>query len=173
MKRNFLVATFLAVALAIFTCGAQAQAARKVSIKLVGELASSAPASVGYEELDRLPLTTYVTYNPFLKEEQSYTGVLLSELVKAYGAPGVERVTVGAMDGYQVDFSRGEWERYEVMLAIRVWGEPIPVSDSGPFKVAIRYEKIEGDKRRPYNRKWIWLINELSFEVTAEGADDG
>jgi hypothetical protein len=149
-----------------------AKAARAPKIQLEGNLSADAPKAVTIEMVEKLPLTTLETYNPFLKRVNSYTGVLLSDLAKAYAAEGVDNIVLTAIDGYVTNFIKDEWDRYSVLLATQVGGKHIEIKDSGPAKIVLDYEKIEDGLRRTYSRKWVWLINSIEFKVGGEAFDD-
>ena len=103
-------------------------------VYLTGKLQEQAPKKVSVEELEKLPLTSLTTYNPFVKASNSYTGVRLSDLAKAYGADGVDNIVFTAVDDYKANFVKEEWDKYNVILATRVDDKHMELKDSGPSR---------------------------------------
>lgn len=111
----------------LFTVSAGSGAEKEIKIILSGNVAESTPAHVTIEILEKLPLTEYKTTNPFNDKEFMYKGVLLKEIVKRYGGPGTLKLRFIAIDGYEAEFTRKEWERWDILLATQINGKPLPI----------------------------------------------
>jgi hypothetical protein len=136
---------------------------RARTIRIMGEVREGAPRSVTIADLEAMPLTEYSAEEPYQKKRFSFTGVLLREFVKEYGAPGVEKVQLKAIDEYVVDFSRDEWMRWDIMLATRQDGKHITVKQSGPVRIVLPFDDFEEVDREVYTPRWIWLVKSIEF----------
>lgn len=90
----------------------------------------------GYEfthnALAGFPQTTYVEEHPRLGG--TYSGPLLSDLLKEVGATGDKLVLTG-LDGYTVDTTRANIEEHQPILAIEKDGEPLVIGEMGPTRL--------------------------------------
>ena len=156
----------ICIALSLVLLGAAPAFARKAAtIRLEGALAPGAPARVSVDELEQLEQAGYETFNPFVKATNRYAGVLLRTLVTSYGAPGVSRIVLTAIDDYQTEFTAEEWGAWDILLATRVDGERMGVKEQGPAKIVLPYDQQPELNQREYNRKWIWMIKSIRFEA--------
>ncbi len=138
---------------------------RVAVIHLDGAVKNLTPGKVTVAELEKLPQTTYVTFNPYEKKRFTYTGVLLKDLVTAYAAPDCVALTVTARDEYQVTFFREEWLRWDILLATRTDGKTMSIRDSGPAKIVMPYDTVQNVDFDEYTPKWIWLIKSIHFKA--------
>ncbi len=138
---------------------------RQAFVRLSGTLQATAPAKVMVADLEKLPLTTYATTNPFENERITYSGVLLKDLVAAYSSPACSTVILTARDDYQVAFHKAEWQRWDLMLATRADGKIMGISESGPVRIVMPFDTADDLDQGVYTPKWIWLIKSIEFKV--------
>lgn len=90
----------------------------------------------GYEfshnALAGFPQTTYVEDHPRLGG--SYSGPLLSDLLKEIGATG-DTLTLTGLDGHKVETTLANVEKYQPILAIELNGEPLTIGEMGPTRL--------------------------------------
>lgn len=156
-----------AVLLLILLCWpAGAQAIKRVPrISLLGTVNQAAPARVTVDDLEKLKTTSYVTFNPFEERENLYSGVLLEELASRFAVPECSAIKLTANDGYRVEFTKEEWQRWDILLATQVNGSYIDVSSAGPARIVMPYSSLGRDDRDIYTPKWIWMIKSIEFKV--------
>lgn len=133
------------------------------TIRVAGELRDAAPRSITIEDLEKLPLTEYSVFDPFKKKRFSFTGILLREIVREYGASGVDKIQLKAIDEYVVDFIQDDWTRWDIMLATRQDGKHIEIKQSGPARIVMPYDTAKDIDHDVYSPKWIWLVNKIEF----------
>jgi hypothetical protein len=147
----------------VFPQSVRAAGEREMRIHLSGNLLPSAPPYVTVPMLEKLNLTEYMTYNPYDKKGHTYKGVLLKNLVKLYARPDTVKMKLTAIDEYTVEFSKSEWERWDIMLATQCDGKHLGVKESGPAKIVMPYATAKDINHVIYNLKWIWLVNNIRF----------
>ncbi len=160
------LATLAVLALALVGPGPSEASAdpgsRPLKIRLRGATLATAPTAVTVADLDRLPQTELTTFDPYLQRQIRYRGVLLRDLAASFGSPGVQRIMLKAIDAYQVEFVRNEWETSDFLLATRLDGDLMGLQQSGPAKIVRRYDPA-ASKERNFAPKWIWLVNRIEF----------
>lgn len=122
--------------------------------------------SLTLEDFRHLPRTTLKVMNPHDKKEETYEGVLLTELLKRAGVPlgaqlrGAAMATyiqADASDGYRVIFSLPEldadFQDSEVIVADTMNGAPLD-DKAGPFRLVAPHDK------RP--ARWIRMVQSLT-----------
>jgi DMSO/TMAO reductase YedYZ molybdopterin-dependent catalytic subunit len=124
------------------------------------------PLSITLDELSRLPRRTLKVMNPHEKKEETYDGVLLTELLKRAGVPQGGQLRGAAMatyiqaeaaDGYRVIFSLAEldtdFQDSEVIVADTMNGAPLD-DKTGPFRLVAPHDK------RP--ARWVRMVQSLT-----------
>jgi DMSO/TMAO reductase YedYZ molybdopterin-dependent catalytic subunit len=124
------------------------------------------PLSLSLEDLHHLPRKTLKVTNPHDKKEETYEGVLVSELFKRAGVPQngqlrgaamASYVQADAADGYRVIFSLAEldtdFQDSDVIVADTMNGAPLD-DQAGPFRLIAPHDK------RP--ARWIRMLQSLT-----------
>jgi len=144
--------------------GDAATGERIQKIKLYGAINEPAPFFITISDLEQLSLTEYPVFNPYRKKTITYKGVLMKELVKKFGQPGVTKIMIGAIDGYQSEFIIQEWQKWNILFAFKADGELMGPDRNGPLKVIMPYDTSPDMDRVLYEPKWIWAINKITFK---------
>jgi DMSO/TMAO reductase YedYZ molybdopterin-dependent catalytic subunit len=126
------------------------------------------PLSLSADDLAHLPRTTIKVTNEHAGKDETYEGVLLSELLKQAGVPQGSRLNGKALatyveaegsDGYRVIFSLAEldndFEDSSVLVADKMDGQPI-AGNLGPLRLVVPHDK------RP--ARWVRMLR--SIKVT-------
>ena len=124
------------------------------------------PTTLAVEDLQAMPQKTITVHNEHTKMDETYTGVLLSDLLAKYGAPfdkpGEKKIfhsylRAEGTDKYYVLYSGSEVEptmhNAEVIVAITLNGKPL--ADDGQFKLV-----ASGDKRPA---RWVRNLSSISL----------
>ena len=144
------------------TWAQSASTAGQLTIK--GDVEKTLSLSLG--DLRHLPRTTLKVMNSHDKKEETYEGVLLTELLKRAGVPQGAQLRGAAMatyvqadasDGYRVIFSLPEldadFQNSDVIVADTMNGEPLD-DKAGPFRIVAPHDK------RP--ARWIRMLQSLT-----------
>jgi hypothetical protein len=121
------------------------------------------------DDLHHLPRKTLRVMNPHDKKEETYEGVLVTEVLKRAGVPqGAQLrgaalatyVQADAADGYRVIFSLAEldpdFQDSEVIVADTMNGAPLD-DKAGPFRLVAPHDK------RP--ARWVRMLQSLTVVV--------
>lgn len=124
------------------------------------------PLSLSSSDLKSLPRKTLKVVNPHGKEEETYEGVAVQELLRRAGVPQNDKLRGTAMatyvlaeaaDGYRVLYSLAEldsdFQESEVIVADTMNGSPLG-EKQGPLKMVAPHDK------RP--ARWIRMLKSLT-----------
>jgi len=149
MKKQLFTILIASFSLIAFT-SAQAQTAKPASVTISGEVTS--PLTVTDADLQKFTQTTVIRKDHD-GHDHTYTGVILTELLKKAGATlGPELkgknltkyLLITASDNYQVVFALAELDKTftdrMIILADQVDGKPLPTGE-GPFRIIVQDEK--------------------------------
>jgi hypothetical protein len=112
--------------------------------------------------LHGMPHVEATVFEPFIKKEVRFTGVLLSDFLQIVGVE--ERATVlsmTALDDYHVRLPLGELEPDRAMLAFQANGEPIAIADGGPTRIIF----LDQAGLAANTDNWIWSVSEIVVEA--------
>ena len=91
--------------------------------------------------LEKVGLVKYTVADPWLNTEVTYTGVLLSDLLKvAQATETVSAVHVVALDDYAADIPISEIQEWPVLLATQADGQYIAIEHNGPTRIIFPYD---------------------------------
>lgn len=113
--------------------------------------------------LEQLPQRTITTNAPWTKEPQAYTGVLLRDLLAHLGATGTS-LQVTALNDYAASIPVEDARRFDVIVAHKVNGKPIPVRDRGPLLVMYPFDSIPELQNRSYYERAIWQVKSVHVQ---------
>jgi DMSO/TMAO reductase YedYZ molybdopterin-dependent catalytic subunit len=124
------------------------------------------PLSFSLDDLRQMPRKTLKVMNPHEKKEETYEGVLLTEILKRAGVPQGSQLRGAAMstyvqadaaDGYRVIFSLAEldtdFQDSDVIVADTMDGKPLD-DKTGPLRLVVPHDK------RP--ARWIRMLQSLT-----------
>jgi DMSO/TMAO reductase YedYZ molybdopterin-dependent catalytic subunit len=130
------------------------------------------PLSLALEDLRQMPRKTLKVTNPHDKKEETYEGVLVTELLKRAGVPQGAQLRGAAMatyvqadaaDGYRVIFSLAEldtdFQDSDVIVADTMNGAPLD-DKTGPFRLVAPHDK------RP--ARWVRMLRSLTVVQIAK-----
>lgn len=134
------------------------------SIRFSGNLDSQAKNRMTVREIESVGTVSFDVFNPYEKKSQRYTGIWLDRLVESIAAPGTRVVRMTAIDEYQSEFTREEWQTQRILLATRVDGDYIGFDRKGPMRIVY----VGFDEHEPHYKdtlsKWMWMITRIEFE---------
>lgn len=127
-------------------------------LRLLGPALAS-PVALSYEELLGLPSVArreYLVCPGLFAHSADYEGVPLSAiLARGKTAATYAKVTVTALDGYSVTFTREEVESNYLFLALRFYGKTLPPAEGYPVRlVAAGFS----------GGKWVRWLSEIRVE---------
>ena len=166
MKRFCALALLLVFLSSAFHCpGILAQSSPAIArLAIKGDVEK--PLSLTLEDLRQMPRKTLKVTNPHDKKEETYEGVLVTELLKRAGVPQGAQLRGAAMatyvqadaaDGYRVIFSLAEldadFQDSDVIVADTLDGKTLD-DKTGPFRLVDPHDK------RP--ARWVRMLQSLT-----------
>lgn len=124
----------------------------------VGRPNTGADVALDLEGLEAIGTVQRGVFEPFLEVTLDVTGVPIERLFAAAGIDPDATVEMVALDDYVVTFRASELADERPLLATRVGGRPIAVSDGGPIRLV--FPDADGPFGRDTNR-WIWSIERM------------
>jgi len=134
-----------------------------VVLSLSGQLERPGPdAQVHFDmaTLAALPQRTLRASTPWYVNARSFTGPLLRDVLARAGATG-RLLRLRALNDYRVEAPREDFERYDVILARLVDGQPIGVRDKGPLFVMYPYDDHPHLHTAVYYSRAAWQLRTI------------
>lgn len=132
----------------------------KVVLSLSGQVAEARPGQgVDFDMamLAALPQHTIRTTTPWHAEARSYSGPLLRDVLAAAGAKG-EQLKAVALNRYKVDIPSADAQRWPVIVARLVDGQPMAIRDKGPLFVIYPFDSDTELRSERYYSRSAWQL---------------
>ena len=105
-------------------------------------------------------LSRYKSHDPWLEQDLEFTGVLITDLLKATGASAdATTLHITALDDYEVDVSIADTKRWPVMLATMTGGSRMSIEDKGPSRIV--FPSDASIDALAYKDLWIWQLKSI------------
>ena len=109
--------------------------------------------------LEKIGVVQYDVDDPFVKENITYSGVLVSELLKVVGAaPDATTLTLLALDDYSTDMKISDAEKWPVLVATQANGAYMPVDKNGPLISVFPFNDFPELDHLTYDALWVWSL---------------
>jgi hypothetical protein len=112
--------------------------------------------------LQGLPTTRLETSTAVTDGVHLFEGFLMRDLLAHVRAKG-ETVTATALNNYVIDFDIDEFERFDVLVAYRMDGEPLLPSDKGPLWIVYPRDQHPELQDIRYDYRWVWQLTRLDI----------
>ena len=112
-------------------------------------------------ELEALGTQTVTLYEPFVKKQQTFTGVPLSALFDRAGIASDQDVDTIALNDYEYSANAGDLEASDALLATQRDGAPIAYDQGGP----IRLVYPDGTSLAGNLDAWNWSLARISVSA--------
>ena len=110
--------------------------------------------------LDALPQRQTVATTPWYTGEQTFSGVIVQDLLEAVGAHGTT-VTVVALNDYSADIPIEDFADMPVILATRINGELLSVRDKGPLFVIYPFDLDPELNNEVIFDRSVWQVSQI------------
>jgi len=117
-------------------------------------------ASFDAEMLAALPRQKIVTATPWYDQPRTFEGPLLRDLLAVVGASG-RTLKIAALNDYAADVPFGDVLAYNVVIADRIDGQPIPVGERGPLFIVYPFDQIPQLKSERYYQRSVWQVKSI------------
>lgn len=114
------------------------------------------------ETLGEMPTAEATVFEPFVKHDVTFSGVMLDDLLTIAGAdPDAESLFMTALDDYTVDLAMSDLEGARAMLATRENGKPIKLRSGGPVRIVFLTDGVLGSNPDT----WIWSVKTIDVRT--------
>ncbi len=115
------------------------------------------------EMLEKMPQRSFSTNAPWTKAPQVYSGPLLRDVLKFLGATG-SQLEVTALNEYSVSVPVEDARLFDMIVAHRIGGQPMPVRDRGPMMFMYPFDSQRALQAQRYYERAIWQIKSIVVE---------
>lgn len=105
----------------------------------------------------RLETTTAVTDGV-----RRFDGFLMRDLLDLVGAKGAT-ITASALNDYVIEIAIDEFDRFDVLVAYEMDGEPLLPSDKGPLWIVYPRDRHPELQDIRYDYRWVWQLRRLDI----------
>jgi hypothetical protein len=112
------------------------------------------------EMLEEIGMVKLATMTPWYDEVVEFEGVSMRALMQAVGAKGTE-VVATALNDYRSTIPMSDFERYDVVLALKRDGELMPIRDKGPLFIVYPFDSDAELRTEIYYSRSVWQVKEL------------
>lgn len=129
----------------------------------IGSGAAGAKVTFDLARLESLPQHSFTTQTPWQDKPVQFSGPLLRDVLAAVKAQGSQLKAI-ALNDYKVSIPVSDSLRFDVVLALRINGELIPVRHKGPLFVVYPYDSHEELRSTLYYSRSIWQLKAIEVE---------
>jgi hypothetical protein len=120
-------------------------------------------AALDMAALQALPQKTFTTNTPWDTQAVSFTGPLMRDVLQLVKARG-QHVRAVALNDYRVKLPVSDTLEHDVVVAIQMNGQPIPVRTKGPLFVVYPFDDKKSLQNKTYYERSIWQLKALEVE---------
>jgi hypothetical protein len=120
-------------------------------------------ASFDRQMIESLGLRTLRTTTTWTDGVKVFEGVPARELLKRVGAAG-KLVAASALNDYTVEIPASDFETYDVLLALRMNGQDLKLSDKGPIWIVYPRDDHAEIRNATHYSRWIWQLKSLKVQ---------
>jgi hypothetical protein len=111
--------------------------------------------------LEGLGLDSFATKTPWT-DKTTFTGVLLDKLMKRIGCYGTTMVAY-ALNDYSAEVPISDFAAYGTLLATRMNGKYMPITDKGPLFVIYPFDTNSDLARQTYYGRCVWQLDRITI----------
>lgn len=154
-----------AIALPIASNGEESLASPRDRVVLtvtgaIGNTNAPGRAELDRAMLERLGVVKLTTWTPWTEGEVEFEGVWARHLMEAVDAQGTE-VRAVALNDYEHVVPLEDFQRYDVLLAMRMNGQLMRVRDKGPIWIVYPWSDHPELDDFATREKSVWQLNAL------------
>lgn len=134
-----------------------------VVLTISGKLATpndGSSAQFDMAMLERMPQTSFTTKTPWYGQPRQFTGPLVRELLMRAGAKGTT-LRLRALNDYRVDVPYDDAQRYDLIVARLLDGQPMPVRDKGPLFAVYPFDALPELRNAVYYSRSAWQLRSI------------
>jgi hypothetical protein len=110
--------------------------------------------------LEALAQSSFSTRTPWFAQVRRFTGPLLRDVLATAGAQG-QQLRLIALNDYQVEMPVDDCQRYDVIVARLLDGQPMAVRDKGPLLVVYPFDAQPELRGATYYTRSAWQLRTI------------
>ena len=137
----------------------------RVVLEVLGEIATTNVDGAAHFDMDMLkalPSVRLETTTAVTDGVRRFEGFLMRTLLDVVGATG-STVTATALNGYVIEFDVDEFDRFGVVVAYEMDGQPLLRSDKGPLWIVYPRDQHPELQDIRYDYRWVWQLMRLDI----------
>lgn len=113
--------------------------------------------------LEKLGMVSFQTASPWYNGRTTFTGIPMKTLMTYVGAKG-SVVKVSALNDYTTVIPLSDFQKYNVILALKINGEYMRVRDKGPLFIVYPYDSKPELNNQVFYSRSAWQVSKMSIE---------
>lgn len=113
--------------------------------------------------LRALPTVSFSTSTSVTDGSSDFEGFLLRDFLFGLGATGTT-LRASALNDYVVDIPMSDIERFDVIVAHSMDGEPLSLQDKGPLWIVYPRDTHPELQDIRYDYRWVWQLHALEVQ---------
>lgn len=110
--------------------------------------------------LESLGVVSFQTETPWYPTAVKFEGVSMAKLMDLLGAKG-KTLSVVALNDYSNDIPFEDFQKYNVILALKQNGEYMSVRDKGPIFIMYPFDSDPVLKHQTYYGRAVWQVSKI------------
>lgn len=138
----------------------------KVLLTLSGNIENTnegGKAAFDLESLEKLGMVSFKTTSPWYDGLTTFEGIPLQKLMNYVGAKG-SVVKVTALNDYTTEIPLSDFDKYNVILALKINGKYMRIRDKGPLFVVYPYDSMPELNSKIFYSRSAWQVSRMSIE---------
>jgi len=138
----------------------------KVVLTITGKLTEkNSPRGAEFDMamLEALPQKTFTTSTPWDRLPVRFSGPLLRDVLAAAKAQGTALQAI-AVNDYKTTIPVSDTQQFDMVLAHRMNGQPIPPRTKGPLFIVYPYDSRSELQDAVYRDRSAWQLKEIAVE---------
>jgi hypothetical protein len=130
---------------------------------LIGARNQGTVAALDMATLKALPQQNFTTQTPWDQKPVSFSGPLLRDVLKLVQANGQQLKAV-ALNDYRVKLPVSDAVQHEVIVALTMDGQAIPVRTKGPLFIVYNFDGKKELQHKTYYERSVWQLKAIEVE---------
>ena len=165
-KRVFLFTWLVTTVFFLAQAGELPTPSGKVVLTISGKIGeSNSPKGAQFDMamIQKLPQHSFTTLTPWVKQPIQFTGPLLRDVLAAVKAKGTVIKAV-ALDDYHTNIPVEDAMKFDMVMAHKMNGQPIPVKTKGPLYLLYPFDSNPELRSAAYYERSPWQLKSLTLE---------
>lgn len=165
-KRIFVILTATALPLNFIFAAPIGVPSGKVVLTISGKIGErNSPQGVQWDMamIEKLPQHSFTTLTPWEKQPVQFSGPLLRDVLAAVKAQGTV-IKAMALNDYQSTIPVEDAMKFDMVMALKMNGQPIPVKTKGPLFIVYPFDAKPELRSAVYYERSPWQLKSLTLE---------